>query len=100
MAIKSWARSTPAVPSPKVPGAPPSANSQYLILPDRIHPGTVWQGLLANVFIEACNLSYGANFTPLSDQEILASAGISVPEGEATFFDISPFVITKYNDRT
>ena len=81
-------------------GAPPSANSQYLILPGRIHPGTVLQGLLANTFIEACNLSYGTNFTPLSDQEILASAGINVPEGDVTFFDIRPYIITKYSGGT
>jgi hypothetical protein len=81
-------------------GAPPSANSKYLVLPDRIHPGTVWQGLLANAFIEASNRSYGTNFTPLSDQEILSAAGVDYASGDETFFDIRPFVITQYSGGT
>jgi hypothetical protein len=75
-----------------IKAVPPSPNAQYFLLPDAVHPGTVWQGLLANSIIEALNRAYDADFTPLSDQEILSEAGIQ-PGGEHTFFNISPFVI-------
>ncbi len=82
----------------------PNPNGRYAILPGGAHPGTVLQGLLANAFIEACNRSYGTDFTLLSDQEILASAGVEYPAGDDTFFDIIPFVIvpssTKYSGGT
>ena len=75
------------------------SDGRYAILPDGAHPGTILQGLVANAFIEACKRSYGTNFTPLSDQEILASAGIDVSDENVTFFDITPFVMTKYGGR-
>jgi hypothetical protein len=64
-------------------------------LSDGFHPGTVVQGVLANMFIEATNRAYGAGLTPLSDQEILELAGIEVPTppGVVTYFDVSPYVI-------
>jgi len=74
----------PSVPDP-----------HYFFLPDGMHPGTVVQGLFANTVIEAMNRSYGTDFTPLSDQEILANAGIPNPNpgGPTTYFNVSPFVI-------
>jgi hypothetical protein len=81
--------------------AAPNPDGRYAILPDGAHPGTVLQSLLANAFIEACNLTYATNFTPLSDQEILGAAGIKYAAGDKTFFDITPYVIvptlTKYS---
>ena len=67
---------------------PSSPNPFYFCQPDGIHPGTVVEGLFANAFIEAVNHSYDTNFTPLSDQEILAYAGIPNPNpgGGATYF--------------
>ncbi|MFV1969244.1 MAG: hypothetical protein ACC628_27805 [Pirellulaceae bacterium] len=40
------------------------------------------------------NRAYGTDFTPLSDQEILATAGTADPNpgGNPTYFDITPFV--------
>jgi len=41
------------------------------------HAGTVLSGLLANgMWVEPLNQHFGANLTPLSDQEILQAAGI------------------------
>jgi len=77
---------------PIIKEAPLSPDARYAILPDGAHPGTVVQGLMANAFVEACNRSYGAKFTPLSDQEILVAAGVEYTAEEETFFDIAPFV--------
>ena len=66
---------------------------------DRVHLGTVGQGLFANAFIEAINRAYSANVVPLSDQEILLNAesasGVDLPvdNSTATYFDISDFVL-------
>ena len=50
---------------------------------------------MANAFLEAFNRAYGANFSSLSDQEILAEAGIPNPNpgGNPTYFDINSYVI-------
>jgi hypothetical protein len=66
----------------------------YLYLSDG-HWGTVAQGLFANMFVEAINRAYGFSIEPLSDQEILANAGIPEPNpgGESAYFDISKLVI-------
>ena len=64
-------------------------------LSDAIHPGTIWQGLLANSVIEAANRGYGASFSAMSEQELLAVAGIPDPnQGQLTsFFSVSDYVI-------
>ncbi|HEY2837899.1 MAG TPA: hypothetical protein VGJ26_02035, partial [Pirellulales bacterium] len=74
----------------------PSDDQHYFTLPDKIHPGTLWQGLLANAIIDAANVGYGANLTPFSDQELLAHAGIADPHGGAltSYFPVSPYVET------
>jgi len=46
-----------------------------LILNDTIHPGTIAQGLIANEFIKAMNV-HGAQIDPLTDGQILSSAGV------------------------
>ena len=63
-------------------------------LSDDVHPGTVVQGLFANMFIEAINRAYRAAIEPLSDQEILANAGIPDPNtgADPIYFDVSGFV--------
>ncbi len=62
-------------------GAAPSDNQAYFFGPDRIHPGTLWQGLLANTIIASANEQYGTNLTPFTDQELLSYAGIADPNG-------------------
>ncbi len=73
---------------------PTSPSPYHFFLPDGAHAGTVVQGLIANTFIEAMNRGYGTSFTPLSDQEILANAGISDPNpgGAPTYYDVTRFV--------
>lgn len=46
------------------------------VLGDGIHGGTVLEGLLANWYLEAINAAAGTSLTPLSDDEILAFAGL------------------------
>jgi phospholipase/lecithinase/hemolysin len=57
---------------------------------DGFHPGTVFQGLVANSLLGA--FGGGLGTLRLSDQEILGQAGIPHPDGAATFFDVSAFV--------
>lgn len=45
------------------------------VLGDGIHGGTVLGGLLANWYLEAINAATGASLTPLTDEQILATAG-------------------------
>src|SRR5262249_14199001 len=69
-----------------------------LFTPDLFHPGTVLQGLLANMFLEAEQQGYDTNVTGLrlSDQEILGLAGLD-HNNKTTFFNVSGFV---HNHRT
>jgi phospholipase/lecithinase/hemolysin len=60
---------------------------------DAQHPGTVVQGLIANMFIAAADNTYGADIAPLSDQEILRYAGLTPPTPGPTYFDVSRLVI-------
>jgi lysophospholipase L1-like esterase len=62
--------------------------------PDNYHPSTISQALLANTLLAGLQIGYGEDVTglPLSDQEILALAGIDHDAGE-TYFDVSPYVI-------
>ena len=78
-----------------IKGWPWEHDPHYFYLRDGGHLGTVVQGLFANTFIEAMNRCHGTDFTPLSDQEILANAGIPDPNpgGDPTYFDVTPFVI-------
>ena len=43
--------------------------------------------------MHAVNVAYGGGFSLCSDQEILRDAGIDPPAGQATFYDVSRFVI-------
>ncbi|MBN2293456.1 MAG: PEP-CTERM sorting domain-containing protein [Pirellulales bacterium] len=43
---------------------------------DNIHPHTLLQGMLANLFIEGFNKAYGDSIDTFSDQELLNHAGI------------------------
>jgi hypothetical protein len=44
---------------------------------DARHPAAVGNGLVANMFLSAVNLGYGTNYAPLSDLEILTTAGLA-----------------------
>ncbi|MGE3818248.1 MAG: SGNH/GDSL hydrolase family protein [Isosphaeraceae bacterium] len=45
-----------------------------LFLADGIHPGTVGQGILANLFVDAFNREFGTKVRPLSEHEIVKYA--------------------------
>ncbi|MBW3598220.1 MAG: hypothetical protein KY475_13235 [Planctomycetes bacterium] len=66
---------------------------------DSQHPGSIAQGLLANMVIEAANRIYGLGIEPLSEQEIVTHAYETADEEApselapgATFFDVSGLV--------
>jgi lysophospholipase L1-like esterase len=52
------------------------------VLDDKIHPSTLAMGLMANEYIKAFNSVFGLKIKPLTTVEILAAAGIVVPEAE------------------
>jgi phospholipase/lecithinase/hemolysin len=58
-----------------------SDDSHSLFLEDGAHPGTLAQGLLANVFLKAMRRDFNVKVKPLSNTEILANAGLQ-PNGE------------------
>src|SRR5262249_14755404 len=67
-----------------------------LYAPDYFHPNTVAQGILADAVVEALHTGYRVPEQPLrlSDQEILAEAGLSGPRPHPrTYFDVSPYVL-------
>src|SRR5262249_45677865 len=64
------------------------------LAPDYFHPDTVGQGILGNTVLEALHAGYHTPFQPLrlSDQEILALAGIDPARTRPrTYFDVSPY---------
>ena len=63
---------------------------------DGIHPHTILQGALGNVFLEAFSLGYGLDVSSLqfSEQELLAAAGIGGEYVEDTLtLDFSDYVV-------
>jgi phospholipase/lecithinase/hemolysin len=60
---------------------------EKVFAPDGFHPGTIPQGLLANTVLAAFGGDLGA--LALSDQEILASAGVQPVDAGPTFTDVS-----------
>jgi hypothetical protein len=59
---------------------------------DGIHPGPVFSGLLANLFINGINRMYGTTFSPMTDQQILTAAGYTPTPG-ATYYNVAPYAI-------
>ncbi len=65
--------------------------------PDGLHPSTVWQGLLADTVLRALQVGddVPTHHLRLSDQQILAAAGIPFPvTRKPTYYDVKPFVIS------
>jgi lysophospholipase L1-like esterase len=54
----------------------PSNDPRSLWLADGIHAGTVGQGLLANLFVNAANEEFHTHIRPLRAREILKNAGL------------------------
>ena len=59
------------------PGPGPDSNPLGAFLEDGAHPGTVIQGILANVILEALRSGYGEDVSLFDESEILGHAGIS-----------------------
>jgi len=60
---------------------------------NNIHPGTIGNGLLANLAIEAFNIGYHQNIPLLTDQEILGVAGASaLYTGETSNIDYAKYI--------
>ena len=54
-----------------------TSHASHATAEDGLHPNTLIQGLMANQVIGALNQAYGHNIQALSDQELLAVAGVS-----------------------
>lgn len=68
-----------------------SSNATHFFQDSR-HPAAVGNGVIANLFLEATNLSFGTSFALFSDQEILATAGLTY-SGETSAIDYAQYVI-------
>jgi PEP-CTERM putative exosortase interaction domain len=60
---------------------------------DRIHHHSVYQGLVANLFLEAFERQYNAGTPTFSEQEIVTNAGLAYG-GDTLGIDLSQFVYT------
>ena len=65
----------------------------YEFLNDNFHPGTVLQGIMANAYLAADQIAYGDTIAPVSDQVILASAGLTPTGPTPTYFNVAPYII-------
>ena len=54
----------------------PGDDPRDMFLSDGVHPGTIYNGLLANFVISNLNTQLGTSIRPLSDTEILEAAGL------------------------
>jgi lysophospholipase L1-like esterase len=70
------ASSTLKIGNTKINTTRPGDNPHDLFLADGLHLGTVGQGLLANVFINTIDTSFGAAILPLTNHQILKDAGL------------------------
>ncbi len=57
---------------------------------DGVHPNTVLQALWANAIVTALNLGYGTQVEPLSEEEMLAAAGIAYGGSDTLEQEIGP----------
>jgi hypothetical protein len=64
----------------------PTNDPSYLVLADRLHQGTIGQGLLANLIAETSNDAFGTHIKKLSTHDILQNAGLkkSRPNGSSS----------------
>jgi hypothetical protein len=59
---------------------------------DGIHPHSVVQGIMANIFMEAMNQGYGTNLSLFSENEIVTNAGLVYGGSDTLPFAASAFV--------
>jgi lysophospholipase L1-like esterase len=69
---------------------PPNATPTNAFVSDGFHPNTTFQGIFANVVIQALN-SLGANLSFFSEQEILAHALITYGGSDTLLAQIGPY---------
>ena len=55
----------------------PTNSPSVFALADRIHPGTIGQGLLANLYVEMANRAFDADLQRLSTRDLLQNAGLA-----------------------
>ena len=54
----------------------PTNDPTCLVLADGLHPGTIGQGLLANLLVDTANDAFGMHLQELSSHDILVNAGL------------------------
>jgi hypothetical protein len=55
----------------------PTNDPTYFVLNDGLHPGTIVQGLLANLYVQTANDAFGTRLESLSTKDILKNAGLN-----------------------
>jgi hypothetical protein len=78
----------------------PSNDPGSLWLADGIHAGTIGQGLLANLFVNAANEEFQTHIRPLSEREILQNAGLRGGNHQATRPECHAVANEKHRPRT
>jgi phospholipase/lecithinase/hemolysin len=54
----------------------PTNDPTFFVLADRLHPGTIGQGMLANLYVDTANNAFGTSLCSLSSHDILENAGL------------------------
>jgi hypothetical protein len=71
-----------------------STTNQVDLFTDSTHPNTIFKGLIANAEITAMNIGYHTNLPLLTNQQLLAAAGLSGQyTGETFTFNYAPYVL-------
>lgn len=65
----------------------------HAFVADGIHPHTVVQAPMANMFLEAFNEGYGTNITLFTEQEMVEMAGLTYGGTDTLKWDFSDFVV-------
>ena len=83
----------------------PANDPAHFVLADRLHPGTIGQGLLANLFVETANDAFGARLKKLSPRDLLENAGLAhgnahaaQPSGRSPFAAIPAIASRELDD--
>ena len=83
----------------------PTNDPTHLVLADRIHPGTIGQGLLANLYVKTANRAFGTRLKKLSTRDLLENAGltnglahVAQPSGRSPFAASPPIASQRWDD--
>ena len=70
-----------------------TSTTNPLFASDTFNPSAVVQGLIANMVIEAADVGYAADLTPLSDEQLLTNVGATATVTGTTYDNLTPYVL-------